>query len=121
MDALPFRNISGFEMHSLQSSRRTEIIEKLENNGFIEYFRKHRTDIQDCINASHKKQYFDIDEFNSVFCDIKSGLRLCNINIRRIAKNKGKLLAFLSTMKRDFDVILLTEVGDNAESFLNEQ
>ena len=85
-DALPFLNVTDYDMFSLQSSQRTELIEKFENNGFIEYFRRHRTDIPDCINSSHRKQYFDIDEFNSVFVDLKNGLNLCHLNIRRIAK-----------------------------------
>ena len=120
-DALPFRGISDYEMYSLQSSQRIELIEKFENNGFIEYFRKHRTDVPDSMNSAQKKQYFDIDEFNNVVENTEHNLRLCHLNIRRIARNKGKLLAFLSTLKRDFDVILLTEVGDNAHLFLNDQ
>ena len=59
-DTLPFSNISDYDMRTLNNSQRTDFIEKLENNGFIEYFRRHRTDVPDCINSAHKKQYFDI-------------------------------------------------------------
>ena len=119
-EGLPFRTISDYDMLSLQSSQRAELIEKFENNGFIKYFRNHRTDVPESSNSSFKKQYFDIEEFNSVVSNIKSGLNLCHLNVRRIAKNKGKFFAFLNTLKRDFDVIILTEVGDNAQHFLNE-
>ena len=40
---------------------------------------------------------------------------MMHINIRRIAKNKGKLLGFLSTLKEEFDIIILTEIGNDAE------
>ena len=94
------------------------LIEKFENNGYIEYFRTHRRDLQAELNPAFSKQYYAIDEFNLKFSKTACGLTICHINIRRIAKNKGKLVAFLSSIKRDFDVLLLTEIGDNAESFL---
>ena len=47
-------------------------------------------------------------------------LRICHINIRRIRKNKGHFLAFLSVLEQNFDIIAVTEIGDNAKHFLNE-
>ena len=70
-DALPFQNVTDFDIFSMQSSQRTELIEKFENNGFIEYFRKHRTDVPDSTNSAYKKQYFDTEEFNSIICNKK--------------------------------------------------
>ena len=45
---------------------------------------------------------------------------MMHINIRRIAKNKGKLLGFLSTLKEEFDIFILTEIGNDAEHYINK-
>ena len=42
-----------------------------------------------------------------------------HINIRRMAKNKGQVLGFLSTLKEEFDIILLTEINNDAEHHIN--
>ena len=97
----------------------SSLIEKFENNGYIEHFRRHRKDLQDDLNPAFSKQYYDVDEFNLKFSNTSCGLTICHINVRRIAKNKGKLIAFLSSITRDFDILLLTEIGDNADSFLS--
>ena len=44
-----------------------------------------------------------------------------HINIRRIAKNKGKLLGFMSTIKEEFNIIILTEIGNDAEHYINKK
>ena len=108
-------------MININGTDRTNLIEKFENNGYIEFFRTHRNDLPAHINPAYRKQYYDIDEFNIKFSRLKCGLTVCHVNIRRIAKNKPKLLAFLSTITRKFDVILLSEIGDNAKHFLNDQ
>ena len=118
---LPFSNVSNYNLLSSVGSTRENLIERFENNGFIEYFRQHRTDIEYDKNPAFSKQYYDTNEFNLKFANTKCGLTVCHINIRRISKNKGKLIAFLSEILRDFDIILLTEIGDNAESFLTPE
>ena len=118
--ALPFRNVTNYEMCTLHYSDRESLIDKFENNDFIKYFRTHRTDIPELTSPASKKQYYTIDEFNLAFKDEKNDLKVCHHNIRRICKNKGNFLAFLSTLDQNFDIIALTEVGDNAKHFLNK-
>ena len=120
VSALPFRNISNYEMDSLQNSYRGSLIEKFENNNFIQYFRTHRTDISENSNPINKKQYYDTEEFNHLFKNRHTDLKVCHLNIRRLSKNRGNFLAFLSTLDHTFDVIALTEIGDNAKHFLND-
>ena len=57
-------------------------------------------------------QYYDIKEFNTT--------SMIYINVRRIAKNKGKLLGFLSTLKEEFDTTISTEIGNDAEHYINK-
>ena len=120
VDAMPFNTLTDFEMLVTQCSIRKLYLDKFENNGFIEYFRNYRTDIDNDNNPALKKQYFDTDEINAITKGKNIDISVCHVNVRRIAKNKGKLLAFLSTLEHKFNVIVLTEIGDNANHFLND-
>ena len=115
---LPFGGVSNYELLNTENTNLSSLIERFENNGFIEHFRRHRRDIQIDLNPAFSKQYYDVDEFNLKFSSTNCGLTICHINVRRIAKNKGRLIAFLSSITRDFDILLLTEIGDNADGFL---
>ena len=120
VDAMPFNSLTDFEMLETQRSMRKSYLDKFDNNGFMEYFKNYRTDIDNENNPALKKQYFDEEEINAITNGNNLSFSLCHVNIRRIAKNKGKLLAFLSTLDHDFQVIVLTEIGDNANHFLND-
>ena len=61
-------------------------------------------------------QYYDIKEFNKNYPTTS----MMHINISRITKNKGKLLGFLSTLNEEFDIIILTEIGNDAEHYINK-
>ena len=93
---LPFGGVSNYELLNTENTNLSSLIERFENNGFIEHFRRHRRDIQIDLNPAFSKQYYDVDEFNLKFSRTNCGLTICHINVRRIAKNKGRLIAFLS-------------------------
>ena len=99
VDAMPFHNLSDFEIFTEQQLVRNNLVEKMENNGFKNYFRLHRTDVVETSNASLKKQYYDTDEFANKFRHIECDISLFHMNIRRLCKNKGNLLALLSTLE----------------------
>ena len=58
-------------------------------------------------------QYYDIKEFNTLTSINHPTTSMMHLNIRRIAKNKGKLLGFLSTLKEEFDIII--DIGNDAD------
>ena len=66
------------------------------------------------------KQYFDIDEYVTVSVRKTNNLKVIHVNIRRISKNKAALIAFLSLIHYDCDVLMISEIGDNAASFINK-
>ena len=45
---------------------------------------------------------------------------MLHINIRRIAKNKGKLLALLWVIDLKFDIVILSEIGDDGNNYIND-
>ena len=44
---------------------------------------------------------------------------MINFNIRRLAANRAELIVFLSNLQTNFDLIVLTEIGNDAENYLN--
>ena len=120
LGALPFRSLTDFDLEYLNKSFKKHTIENLEDNGFMNFFKTNRPDIPLGKNPALFKQYYDADQFNSIpSMNRNHGINLCHLNIRRLSKNKGNFIAFLSTLKTTFDVIILTEIGDNADYFLN--
>ena len=62
------------------------------------------------INENSAKQYYTTEEFNLKFpSNNKKDLSIFHINIRSLNKNGDELIAYLSLLKRDFDIICLTE------------
>ena len=65
---------------------------QLENNGFNDFLRDYHKDLNLNTNVLDLNgQYYDIEEFNNI-TKSKSHITcsMLHINIRRIAKNKGK-------------------------------
>ena len=65
--------------------------------------------------------YYCIDKFNSHCKPEIPQLSIYHMNIRRLAPNRGKLIALLSTLNIQFDIIVLTEVGDDADRYLSNE
>ena len=121
-NVMPFANISNFEMALEIGSVRTAMQNKLANNGFNEFLRDYHKDLNLNTNVLDVNgQYFDIDELNNT-ANKKSNVAcsMIHMNIRRISKNKGKLLALLSVIDMKFDIIILSEIGHDGNNYIND-
>ena len=118
---MPFSDLSNFELIMENEPVRTVILDRLDNNGFHTFLRDYRRETG-METDSHEtgNQYYDIKEFNTLTFKNHPTTSMMHINIRRIAKNKGKLLGLLSTLKEEFDIIILTEIGNDAEHYINK-
>ena len=64
--------------------------------------------------------YYSIDSFNENFYNLNnSDFSLMHVNIRSLSKNGDSLVAFLSTLTINFDVICLTETWGQNSTVLN--
>ena len=118
---MPFANISNFELTLEIESVRTSMQNQLENNGFNDFLRDYHKDLNLNTNVLDVNgQYYDIEEFNNITKN-KSHItcNMLHINICRIAKNKGKLLALLSVIDLKFDIVILSEIGDDGNNYIN--
>ena len=118
--AMPFRRLTNFELEQQLESPRAYCTEKLEHNGFKKFVEQYRNENPTDNNFNGGCKYYDCDQFTKAFRNPKSKLSVFHMNVRRIAKHRGEILAFLSTLEYDFDVITLTEVGDDANSYITD-
>src|SRR6056300_325980 len=121
IDVLPFSKLTDYQLMIECESNKKYCIDKLENSGFLDYFHSDNMNNASGLDMKNKKQYFDIDELNNISNSTSTELSLFHINIRRFSKNKGKLYALLMSLEEKFDIIVLTEIGDNAAHFLNDR
>ena len=56
-------------------------------------------------------QYYDVEEYNQIPITKETGITLFHQNIRSLSKNCGQLIAFLSSINHEYDIIMLTEIG----------
>ena len=117
---MPFASLSNFELLLENEPTRNVVLEKLENNGFNTFLREYRNETDTENNTTIDRQYFDTDELNTLASKEHPHTSIIHMNIRRLAKNKGNFLGLLSTLNLEFDIIILTEVGDDAEHYIND-
>ena len=116
---LPFSHLTNMELAFEIESVRTELKNKMENNGFHEFLQEWKREIKTDINVGETTyQYYDSEEFNILSSKQPKGtLSLLQANIRRLSKNRENLLAFLSTIDNKFDIIVLTEIGNDGDNY----
>lgn len=116
---LPFRGLTDFEIEEYFLTDKASIVNRMENNGFKQFMDNYSRSNENGILTDCK--YYDIDEYNALeYVKNRSSVKVLNLNIRRIAKNKGELIAFLQTLSSKIDILILTETGDDAGHYINE-
>ena len=118
---LPFSHLTNMKLAFEIESVRTELKNKMENNGFHEFLQEYKREIKTDINVGEAiHQYYDSEEFNILSSKQPKGtLSLLQTNIQMLSNNRGKLLAFLSTIDNKFDIIVLTEIGNDGDNYIN--
>lgn len=120
MRALPYRNLTDFEIEHEHESHRQIILDRLENNGFAKHLKDNSRYFEAHYSALSNKQYYDIDEYNNISKRRRNDLKVAHVNIRRIAKNRAQLMAFLLILDTSIDILMISEVGDDAKNYINK-
>ena len=63
--------------------------------------------------------YCDDDQFNESLGSTNSDIGVFHMNVRKLSKHRGELIAYLSSLSLKFDVIILSEIGDDAIHYLS--
>ena len=116
-DVLPFQCLTDYDLECLFRNTRKDILARISNPVLLKYLKN-----QNCVNLKSLNEidcaYYTEDEFN---CKVKlydNNLSAFHLNIRKIGRHRDELIAFLSVLDMEFDVIILTEVGKSSEKFI---
>ena len=112
------KKLTDFEVEQEHVSTRNVCMEQLESNGFRRFLADSRRYLGENENPVNYCKYYSEEDVGPALSNL-SGLSLLHANVRRIAKNRGQFLAFYSTLDTSFDIIVLTEIGDDAKHFIH--
>ena len=115
----PFEGLTNFQLDELFQNQRQQVYNKQNNNSLLECLKNHvPPDLHDNANGVDCK-YYDEDELNNATKNVIFDLSVYHVNIRKLGKHRGELSAYLSCLDVLFDVIVLSEIGDDAGNFVS--
>ena len=117
LNELPFRELNDFQVEQLFTTAKQDILTRMNNPVLLNYL-KNKNSVN--LNSLHviDCMYFTEDGFNHKVKTYDSSISSFHLNIRKLGRHRDELIAFLSILDWTFDVIILTEVGKNSESFI---
>ena len=116
---MPFGKLTDFDIQEEFISEKRFCIEKMENNGFSQFLRDYSLENDISSDKTQSCRYYDINEFNEQHGRNTHSLRVFHMNIRRFGKHRGSFRAFLETLDWSFDILILTEIGHDADHYIN--
>ena len=106
---LPFKGCSDYQLFRECLTNNDRFFEFLENNNFASAYNS----IQAGLSSENLScKYYSENKFNSTLSKLpETSLKAFHLNIRSVNKNCHQLKALLSCLNCNFDVLLLTEIG----------
>ena len=121
LDALPFHNLTDYDLIAENQHARDQMVERLVNNGFKAFLETHGPNTtNEGIDPLTQCKYYDTDTFTTSFKSFHSKLSVYHMNIRRLGKHRGELYALLNSLDFNFQIIILTEIGHDAHHYIND-
>ena len=114
---MPFFCLTDFQLIWENESCRQLMIEKMHNNGFIEFI-KNVDDYNDSKAYLDNYKYYDTDELDHIW-RTENLIKIIHINARMLSKNRGKITGFLSSFDAQPNIIMLSEIGKEGIRYLN--
>ena len=116
LQELPFFKLTDFQLKWENETNRDQVIEKMYNNGFIE-FMINRDDYNDSKAFIENNSFYDSEDVSRKWGS-ENQTKIIHFNIRMLSKNRGKLMAFLNNMETKPDIIMLSEIGREGGRYL---
>ena len=113
---LPFHNCSDYAMLTACLSNKDNLLDFFENNTFSSECQS----LLDGLNMeNYSCKYYNENKFNSMLPKHnEKSLKVFHLNIRSLNKHCHELKAFLSCLNCNFDVLLLTEIGNTNKELI---
>ena len=109
LDALPFNNLVNYDIELLFENSKTRIQKLMTDHRLTEYIKEQK--LSNMLNSTDYTscKYYDEEEF--IKLGIANHLNVFSLNIRSLPKHGGELSNFINSLKHEFHVIILTEIG----------
>lgn len=114
---LPFAGLSNYQIEFELSGARKHLSERFGSSEIFKHMHfgtdsPENSNFIDC-------NYFDEDSFNASILGQNIGLSVFHMNIRKLSKHRGGLVAYMSCLNIKFDIIILTEIGIDACHYIS--
>ena len=116
--SFPFSTCTDYAFLTQCITNKDKILELFENNAFVSQCYEL---IEGLSRENYSCRYYNEQKFNSMISKHKkNSLKTFHLNIRSVNKHCHELKAFLSCLNCNFDLILLTEIGNINEKLIEE-
>ena len=104
---MPFYGLTDFQLTWENETEKQKILALMDNNGFKE-FMKNSESLKEAKTNIEDIKYMDLDELNYQIKQ-KNTMNILHFNCRMLSKNRGKINAFLKSLDKEPDIIMLSE------------
>ena len=108
---LPFQTLTNYDIENNFISGKRKFANLMNNENFQTIIKENRYEQLFNPNQNYSCQYYDEGEFIIKNRNGDDFLNVFSLNIRSLPKNGGELMSFLGTLKTEFPVIILKEIG----------
>ena len=116
LNVMPFYRLTDFQLQMENESCRQKFLGLLEEKGLLDFIKN--TSPEDIpMRESYQFKYYDVDEYNySMHKDPFT--KLMHVNSRMLAKNRGKIKAYINMLDQEPEILLLSEIGKEGYRYL---
>ena len=109
---LPFNSLSDYNIENEYISTKRKLQSLLDNDKFQSFLKDDM--YEEIFNAAESIscQYYGEEQFISKNRNGDEFLNIFTLNIRSLPKHGGELYIYLESLNTNFDVIILTEIGE---------
>ena len=108
---LPIQTLTNYDIENDFISGKRKFANLMNNENFQTIITENKYGQLFNPNQNYSCQYYDEGEFIIKNWNGDDFLNVFSLNIRSLPKNGGELMSFLGTLKTEFHVIILTEIG----------
>ena len=108
---LPFQTLTNYDIENDFISGNRKFANLMNNENFQTILTENKYEQLFNPSKNYSCQYYDEGEFSIKNRNGDDFLNVFSLNIRSLLKNGGELMSFLGTLKTEFHVLILTEIG----------
>ena len=116
---LPFAGLSDYQVMWECSSAKNRIFQRYDESNLVKVLKNNVPD-HALGELEIDSKYYEDEQFNNKFGMQPTCLSVFHVNIRKLGKHRSQLVAYLSCLKHQFDVIILTEIGIDAFHYMSQ-